>query len=290
VCGIVAYIGPKTLRRSWFRVAAAGVPRVRLGGRRRRGRSGLKVRKAKAACGTAPTASPRGSRARRGSVTQRWATHGEPSDANAHPHVAGTVAVVHNGIIENADELRAKLVADGVEFSSRPTPSPRHLISRSAAPDLAEAVRQALTRSSAPTHRRHRLRAPRHCVAARNRDPVVLGSATRRPTRPPTWPRWSGTPGRSSTSTRRTGRAQPGRLSAPSTSQGARTTPKEPSELGRRTLAYDAGGHDHFMAKEIHEQPRGSSSGPCAAGSTCGSARPSRGLNLDPREAGRSAG
>ena len=46
----------------------------------------------------------------------RWATHGAPSVTNAHPHQAGPVAVVHNGIIENFRELRAELSKDGVEF------------------------------------------------------------------------------------------------------------------------------------------------------------------------------
>lgn len=61
----------------------------------------------------------------------RWATHGEPSQANAHPHTSGSIAVVHNGIIENYQELKTELQAEGYLFSSQTdTEVAAHLIHR----------------------------------------------------------------------------------------------------------------------------------------------------------------
>src|SRR3990172_3849481 len=78
----------------------------------------------------------------------RWATHGRPSDENAHPHKVGSVSVVHNGIIENHVGLRAQLTAQGRKFTSETdTEIIAHLVDAelgAGAPSLAEAVRRAL--------------------------------------------------------------------------------------------------------------------------------------------------
>ncbi len=80
----------------------------------------------------------------------RWATHGRPSEANAHPHVAGKVAVVHNGIIENHVALRRELEAKGTRFASdTDTEIIAHLVDdalRNGSHRLVDAVRAALAR------------------------------------------------------------------------------------------------------------------------------------------------
>ena len=78
----------------------------------------------------------------------RWATHGEPNQANAHPHVSSQdVIVVHNGIIENFEELREKLQADGYDFESETdTEAIAHRVHQhlQKSGNLAEAVRETV--------------------------------------------------------------------------------------------------------------------------------------------------
>ena len=85
----------------------------------------------------------------RGVAHTRWATHGEPTSLNAHPHLAGNrVALVHNGIIENHAELRDALIAEGVDFLSQTdTEVIVHLIHKAlmSGATLLEAVRQTIT-------------------------------------------------------------------------------------------------------------------------------------------------
>jgi glutamine---fructose-6-phosphate transaminase (isomerizing) len=77
----------------------------------------------------------------------RWATHGRPSDLNAHPHVdcSGKIAVVHNGIIENYASLRARLIANGHTFTSETdTEVLAHLIEEHYQGDIVSAIRRTL--------------------------------------------------------------------------------------------------------------------------------------------------
>jgi glucosamine--fructose-6-phosphate aminotransferase (isomerizing) len=79
----------------------------------------------------------------------RWATHGEPSKANAHPHIdcTGKFAVVHNGVITNYQQLKEELIREGHEFlSETDTEVIAHLIEKFYQGDLEHAVVQVLSR------------------------------------------------------------------------------------------------------------------------------------------------
>ncbi|HEU0153639.1 MAG TPA: glutamine--fructose-6-phosphate transaminase (isomerizing) [Arenimonas sp.] len=109
----------------------------------------------------------------------RWATHGVPSEGNAHPHVSGQVSVVHNGIIENHAALRAELQAEGYEFSSQTdTEVIAHLVERAqrAGRSLLQAVQEVVPR----LHGAYAIvvvsaREPGTLVGARLGSPLVVG-------------------------------------------------------------------------------------------------------------------
>ena len=109
----------------------------------------------------------------------RWATHGEPSEANAHPHTSGNFAVVHNGIIENHEELRELLKSRGYVFNSQTdTEVIAHLVEweMRTASTLLEAVQKIVKQLTGAygmvvLDREH----PEHLVAARSGSPLVIG-------------------------------------------------------------------------------------------------------------------
>lgn len=109
----------------------------------------------------------------------RWATHGEPSETNAHPHSSGTFAVVHNGIIENHEELRKLLKSRGYVFLSQTdTEVIAHLVEweMRSTDSLLEAVQKSVKQLTGAygmvvMDSRH----PEHLVSARSGSPLVIG-------------------------------------------------------------------------------------------------------------------
>jgi glutamine---fructose-6-phosphate transaminase (isomerizing) len=180
MCGIVGYVGRQNaaplllegLQQLEYRgYDSAGVALVKSGT--------LRVHKQQGRVRDLASSLPRSASGNIGIAHTRWATHGEPSDRNAHPQLdeSGNVAVVHNGIIENAGILRARLLEEGVTLTSdTDTELVAHLIARSDSDLLEDAVRDALSHVEgayglavlSATH-------PERIVVARNGSPVVIG-------------------------------------------------------------------------------------------------------------------
>src|SRR5258708_4374266 len=180
MCGIVGYMG----RRDAVPVLMGGLHRLEYRGYDSAGiavvRAGeLELVKCKGRVRDLENALPNCFQGSPGIGHTRWATHGEPSDRNAHPHCdkANRIAVVHNGIIENATALKARLIANGVVFrSDTDSEVLAHLIGAMPTDSLAEAVRRVL-RIVSGTYAIAVLDAtrPDTIVAARNGGPVALG-------------------------------------------------------------------------------------------------------------------
>ncbi|GHD51305.1 MULTISPECIES: glutamine--fructose-6-phosphate transaminase (isomerizing) [Streptomyces] len=184
MCGIVGYVGSQSaldvvmagLKRLEYRgYDSAGVAVLADGGLAAAKKAGKLVNLEKELVGRPlPTGST-------GIGHTRWATHGGPTDANAHPHLdnAGRVAVVHNGIIENFALLRAELAERGHELASETdTEVVAHLIAEefSACDDLAEAMRLVCRRlEGAFTLVAVHADAPDVVVGARRNSPLVVG-------------------------------------------------------------------------------------------------------------------
>jgi glucosamine--fructose-6-phosphate aminotransferase (isomerizing) len=189
----------------------------------------------------------------------RWATHGRPSETNAHPHRAGSVAVVHNGIIENYLELKEYLIKRGARITSETdTEIVAHLVEEKIqkGADFLGAVRKSL----GEIHGSYALvflslRDPERLIVAKNSTPIVIG--------------W----GRSETfvasdipalldHTRKVTFLEDGEVAEVSSGgfrvwdgrrRGVRKAFKK---ITWDAVAAQKGGYRHFMLKEIHEQPR----------------------------------
>jgi glutamine---fructose-6-phosphate transaminase (isomerizing) len=184
MCGIVGYVGPQNaldvvlegLRRLEYRgYDSAGVAVLADGGLAAAKKAGKLVNLEKE---LVERPLPTGTT---GIGHTRWATHGGPTDANAHPHLdnAGRVSVVHNGIIENFAPLRAELAERGHDLvSETDTEVVAHLLaeSYSSCADLAEAMRQVCRRlEGAFTLVAVHADEPDTVVGARRNSPLVVG-------------------------------------------------------------------------------------------------------------------
>ena len=195
----------------------------------------------------------------------RWATHGEPTDVNAHPHTdsAGRIAVVHNGIIENAEQLREALTHRGVDLvSDTDTEALAHMIAAEATGEvgLEDAVRRVLrhvegTYGLVVMDTSH----PNELVVARNGSPIVLGigasemfvasdvAALVRYTKQVVY-----------LDDAEVATVHASDYRVVSLDEGGRRGPdggKVPTTVEAEADDYELGPYEDFMRKEIHEQP-----------------------------------
>ena len=193
----------------------------------------------------------------------RWATHGEPNEVNAHPHTdtAGRVAVVHNGIIENAEQLREQLQAGGVALASdTDTEALAHMIAAELGDDGEVSLEAAVVRTLGRVEGAYGLvvldvKNPDQLVVARNGSPIVLGlgenemfvasdvAALVRYTRQVIY--------------LEDGEVATIRANDYHTTSltGAQNAAKTPTTVDADADDYELGGFQDYMRKEIHEQP-----------------------------------
>jgi glucosamine--fructose-6-phosphate aminotransferase (isomerizing) len=260
MCGIVGYVGPdealpiilEGLRRLEYRgYDSAGVAIVD---------GGLSVVKRAGKLAQLEDALTRG-RAPNGTVGMghtRWATHGEPNDANAHPHTDcdGRIAVIHNGIVENFTELRAGLEKDGHRLrSATDTECIAHMLEDAFDGDLVAAVRTVVARlDGAYAMVALALDRPDRLVGVKVSSPLVVGLGDGETLLASDIP----------AVLERTKTVIPideNRI-VDVTSAGVTITDldgnvvdAEPMHVGWDVGRAQKGGFDDFMLKEIHEQP-----------------------------------
>jgi glucosamine--fructose-6-phosphate aminotransferase (isomerizing) len=259
MCGIVGYVG----RRDAAPILMEGLHRLEYRGYDSAGiacarNNKLSIHKAKGKVRELERQLPAQLKGTPGIAHTRWATHGEPSDRNAHPHSdgSGRFAIVHNGIIENAAQLRAKLQAGGVVFQSETDSEVlAHLIAAMPADKLEDSVRAAL-RLVTGTYGLAVLDAqrPESIVVARNGSPVVLGIGDREMF-------VASDPAALVRHTQSVVHLDDGEIAVvradgfeTSTLDGGPTA-KTASIIAWTDESFDKSGYTHYMRKEIAEQP-----------------------------------
>jgi glucosamine--fructose-6-phosphate aminotransferase (isomerizing) len=188
----------------------------------------------------------------------RWATHGPANDVNAHPHVdaKGDVAVVHNGIIDNAAALRAELTEAGIDLvSDTDTEVLAHLIARSEAATLEGRVSEALRRVQG-TYGLAVLHAdfPDRIVVARNGSPLIIGVGDKEMHVASDLAALV----RYTTTVVHLADGEMATLTANGYStyrEDLSATDSRAKKLDIDPASYDAGEHESFMRKEMLEQP-----------------------------------
>src|SRR5436190_1769100 len=189
----------------------------------------------------------------------RWATHGRPAETNAHPHRAGDVVVVHNGIIETYLDLKEQLTQRGTKFSSETdTEIVAHLVAEKVERrmDFLEAVRESLRE----IHGSYALlflnqRDPKRLIVAKNSTPIVVGWGDGEAFIASDIPALLD-------DTRKVTFLEDGEVGEVSVDSfrlynGKGKSIQRPfKEITWDAVAARKGGYRHFMLKEIHEQPR----------------------------------
>jgi glucosamine--fructose-6-phosphate aminotransferase (isomerizing) len=190
----------------------------------------------------------------------RWATHGKPSERNAHPHCSGSVSIVHNGIVENYRQLKAELESAGRAVKSETdTELIAHLIDQrvEAGDDLLSAARAACSRlTGSYAFAIVSSRDPDHIVAAKNGgSPIILGLGEKESFLASDIPAIL-------PYTRQMISLRDGEFAVLSAdrvelidSEG-RPIEREPIAIQWDPVSAEKGGYDRFMQKEIFEQPR----------------------------------
>ncbi len=189
----------------------------------------------------------------------RWATHGRPSEQNAHPHRSGDVVVIHNGIIENYVPLRERLLAEGREvLSETDTEVISHLIDMemNGGGDLLAATRAALAQLEGSfavvAMSRHE---PGRLITAKNATPVVIGVGDGENFVASDIPALLDY-------TREMLFLEDGELADVSTAGvevstfAGKSVSRSPKRVTWDPVTAQKGGHAHFLIKEIHEQPQ----------------------------------